>query len=59
MEIIILLIIAILMGLWANIQIWSLIKTMKTIDQDVKDARMATIQQRLESLRNYDNIMED
>ena len=59
MEIIILLIIGILMGLWANIQIMFLLKTMKKIDQDAKDARMAVIQQRLDSLRNYDNIMED
>ncbi len=59
MEIIILLIIGILMGLWANIQIMSLIKTMKKIDQDAKDTRMAIIQQRLDGLRDYNNIMED
>ena len=59
MEIIILLIIGILMGLWANIQIMSLLKTMKKIDQDAKDARMAVIQQRLDRLRRSDNIMED
>lgn len=59
MEIIILLIIGTLMGLWANIQIMILIKAMKKIDQDAKDARMAAIQLRLDHLRNYDNIMED
>jgi hypothetical protein len=59
MEIIILLIIGILMGLWANIQIMSLIKTMKRLDQDAKDARMAIIQQRLDYLRRSENIMED
>lgn len=59
MEIIILLIIGILMGLWANIQIMFLIKAMKKIDQDAKNARMAIVRQRLESLRDYDNIMED
>ena len=59
MEIIILLIIGTLMGLWANIQIMILIKAMKKIDQDAKDARMAVIQSRLDHLRNYDNIMED
>jgi hypothetical protein len=59
MEIIILLIIGILMGLWANIQIMSLIKAMKKIDQDAKDARMAVIQSRLDYLRRSENIMED
>lgn len=59
MEIITLLIIGILMGLWANIQIMSLIKTIKRLQEDAEQERMDTIRARLDYFRRSSTIHED